>query len=186
MWHEGGGAHSPLSHSPSPSFSKAIRYYQENLCYCPDRFDSWAGLALGRSRIILDKLNQVCIMCVNGLTTSVLHCLTQRNFKSGMEKYISKHTSGTRVCFERATHLNSKHCYIVEKVTSLPPSLSAAGLLSPFLSPSSLVSSAMPFSPLPPRSSTSQTCLSCLGSTPGPCLPGRTCCAWLGTASLRH
>lgn len=39
--------------------SKAMRYYQDNLCYSPDQFDSWAGLALGRSRIILDRLNQV-------------------------------------------------------------------------------------------------------------------------------
>lgn len=42
--------------------------------------------------------------------------MAQRNFKSGMEKYIRKHTSGTRVCFEKAISLNSKHCYIVEKV----------------------------------------------------------------------
>ncbi len=39
--------------------SKAIRYYQENLCYSPNQFDSWAGLAVARSRIILDRLNQV-------------------------------------------------------------------------------------------------------------------------------
>ena len=42
--------------------------------------------------------------------------VTQRNFKSGMEKYVSKHTTGTKICFERAIQLNSKHCYIIEKV----------------------------------------------------------------------
>ena len=44
---------------PFGNCRKAIKYYLETICYSPDRFDSWAGLALGRSRLILDKLNLV-------------------------------------------------------------------------------------------------------------------------------
>ena len=40
----------------------------------------------------------------------------QRDFKSGMERYICKHVAGTVVCFKKAVSLNAKHCYIVEKV----------------------------------------------------------------------
>lgn len=39
------------------SCSKAIRLYLQNLCYNPSGFDSWAGLALARSRKIMEKLN---------------------------------------------------------------------------------------------------------------------------------
>ena len=43
----------------------------------------------------------------------------QRDFKSGMERYVQKQTSATVRCFEKAVSLNNKHCYIVEKVCDL-------------------------------------------------------------------
>ena len=39
--------------------SKAIKYYQLTLCYSPDKFDSWAGLALAKSRKITDRIENV-------------------------------------------------------------------------------------------------------------------------------
>ena len=41
--------------------SKAIRLYLQNLCYNPSGFDSWAGLALARSRKIMEKLNMASL-----------------------------------------------------------------------------------------------------------------------------
>ncbi|KAM3939691.1 calcineurin-binding protein cabin-1 isoform 2-T2 [Leptodactylus fuscus] len=37
--------------------SKAIKFYMHDICNCPNRFDSWAGMALARASRIQDKLN---------------------------------------------------------------------------------------------------------------------------------
>ncbi|XP_053135173.1 calcineurin-binding protein cabin-1 isoform X2 [Hemicordylus capensis] len=37
--------------------SKAIKSYMHDICICPNRFDSWAGMALARASRIQDKLN---------------------------------------------------------------------------------------------------------------------------------
>ncbi|XP_052459685.1 calcineurin-binding protein cabin-1-like isoform X7 [Carassius gibelio] len=37
--------------------SKAIKFYVHDICLCPNRFDSWAGMALARASRIQDKLN---------------------------------------------------------------------------------------------------------------------------------
>ena len=39
--------------------SKAIKYYQSTLGYSPDKFDSWAGLALAKSRKITERIDNV-------------------------------------------------------------------------------------------------------------------------------
>ncbi|XP_067083955.1 calcineurin-binding protein cabin-1 [Osmerus mordax] len=36
---------------------KAIKFYMHDICVCPNRFDSWAGMALARASRIQDKLN---------------------------------------------------------------------------------------------------------------------------------
>ncbi|XP_044131457.1 calcineurin-binding protein cabin-1 isoform X2 [Bufo gargarizans] len=37
--------------------TKAIKFYMHDICKCPNRFDSWAGMALARASRIQDKLN---------------------------------------------------------------------------------------------------------------------------------
>nr|KAF6275241.1 calcineurin binding protein 1 [Pipistrellus kuhlii] len=44
-------------HFKNKEQSKAIRFYMHDICICPDRFDSWAGMALARASRIQDKLN---------------------------------------------------------------------------------------------------------------------------------
>jgi len=39
--------------------SKAIRHYMLDLCVCPERFDSWAGMALARHSRLENKLSAV-------------------------------------------------------------------------------------------------------------------------------
>lgn len=38
-----------------------MKYYLLDLSYCPERFDSWAGLSLAKSRKIIDKIQQVLL-----------------------------------------------------------------------------------------------------------------------------
>ncbi|XP_066221590.1 calcineurin-binding protein cabin-1 isoform X1 [Saccopteryx leptura] len=44
-------------HFKNKEQSKAIKFYMHDICICPDRFDSWAGMALARASRIQDKLN---------------------------------------------------------------------------------------------------------------------------------
>ena len=42
-----------------PPTSKAIHYYQNSLCYVPDHFEAWTGLALSYSEKIYKQLDMV-------------------------------------------------------------------------------------------------------------------------------
>ena len=44
--------------------SKAIKLYMQDLCFNPQRFDSWAGLALARQKRLDDKINLVSVVVV--------------------------------------------------------------------------------------------------------------------------
>ncbi|XP_041079319.1 calcineurin-binding protein cabin-1-like isoform X3 [Polyodon spathula] len=44
-------------HFKNKEQSKAIKFYMHDICISPDRFDSWAGMALARASRIQDKLN---------------------------------------------------------------------------------------------------------------------------------
>uniref|UniRef100_A0A670ZW54 Calcineurin-binding protein cabin-1 n=1 Tax=Pseudonaja textilis TaxID=8673 RepID=A0A670ZW54_PSETE len=44
-------------HFKNKEQSKAIKFYMHDICICPKRFDSWAGMALARASRIQDKLN---------------------------------------------------------------------------------------------------------------------------------
>uniref|UniRef100_A0A8C2GGG0 Calcineurin-binding protein cabin-1 n=1 Tax=Cyprinus carpio TaxID=7962 RepID=A0A8C2GGG0_CYPCA len=44
-------------HFKNKEQSKAIKFYVHDICMCPNRFDSWAGMALARASRIQDKLN---------------------------------------------------------------------------------------------------------------------------------
>uniref|UniRef100_A0A9J7XJQ9 Calcineurin-binding protein cabin-1 n=1 Tax=Cyprinus carpio carpio TaxID=630221 RepID=A0A9J7XJQ9_CYPCA len=44
-------------HFKNKEQSKAIKFYVHDICVCPNRFDSWAGMALARASRIQDKLN---------------------------------------------------------------------------------------------------------------------------------
>ncbi|CAL8249872.1 unnamed protein product, partial [Boreogadus saida] len=44
-------------HFKNKEQSKAIKFYMHDICVCPDRFDSWAGMALARASRIQEKLN---------------------------------------------------------------------------------------------------------------------------------
>ena len=45
-------------------YSKAIKHYMLDLCICPERFDSWAGMALARHSRLENKLSAVCSLCI--------------------------------------------------------------------------------------------------------------------------
>ncbi|XP_069789118.1 calcineurin-binding protein cabin-1 isoform X3 [Narcine bancroftii] len=44
-------------HFKNKEQAKAIKFYMHDICVCPARFDSWAGMALARASRIQDKLN---------------------------------------------------------------------------------------------------------------------------------
>ncbi|XP_060787332.1 calcineurin-binding protein cabin-1 isoform X4 [Neoarius graeffei] len=44
-------------HFKNKEQTKAIKFYMYDVCVCPNRFDSWAGMALARATRIQDKLN---------------------------------------------------------------------------------------------------------------------------------
>ncbi|XP_078277456.1 calcineurin-binding protein cabin-1 isoform X2 [Rhinoraja longicauda] len=44
-------------HFKNKEQAKAIKFYMHDICVCPGRFDSWAGMALARASRIQDKLN---------------------------------------------------------------------------------------------------------------------------------
>uniref|UniRef100_A0A1X7UXN3 Calcineurin-binding protein cabin-1 MEF2-binding domain-containing protein n=1 Tax=Amphimedon queenslandica TaxID=400682 RepID=A0A1X7UXN3_AMPQE len=76
--------------------NKAIKYYQLTLCYSPDKFDSWAGLALAKSRKITDRIEN-------------------RDLVTTVEKLVSANINGAVRCFQKALEINNRHCYVVEK-----------------------------------------------------------------------
>ncbi|CAL9708600.1 unnamed protein product [Knipowitschia caucasica] len=44
-------------HFKNKEQTKAIKFYMHDICVCPNRFDSWAGMALARASRIQEKLN---------------------------------------------------------------------------------------------------------------------------------
>ncbi|KAI8501248.1 hypothetical protein Bbelb_213430 [Branchiostoma belcheri] len=66
--------------------SKAIKFYLQDICVCPDRLDSWAGMALARSSRIEQKLNS-------------------QELKN--EGPIHKHSIAALRCFKRALQLDN-------------------------------------------------------------------------------
>ncbi|CAH1273708.1 CABIN1 [Branchiostoma lanceolatum] len=66
--------------------SKAIKFYLQDICVCPDRLDSWAGMALARSSRIEQKLNS-------------------QELKN--EGPIHKHSIAALRCFKRALELDN-------------------------------------------------------------------------------
>lgn len=68
-----------------------MKYYLLDLSYCPERFDSWAGLSLAKSRKIIDKIQQVRLSL---LAHYIVMCMWQCDIKSGTEKFVQKHACG--------------------------------------------------------------------------------------------
>ncbi|XP_019641874.1 PREDICTED: calcineurin-binding protein cabin-1-like isoform X1 [Branchiostoma belcheri] len=68
--------------------SKAIKFYLQDICVCPDRLDSWAGMALARSSRIEQKLNS-------------------QELKN--EGPIHKHSIAALRCFKRALQLDNSN-----------------------------------------------------------------------------
>ncbi|XP_073530466.1 calcineurin-binding protein cabin-1 isoform X1 [Phyllobates terribilis] len=70
-------------HFKNKEQSKAIKFYMHDICKCPNRFDSWAGMALARASRIQDKLNSNELKNdgpIWKLATPVLNC-----FKRALE-----------------------------------------------------------------------------------------------------
>uniref|UniRef100_A0A8C5H4S5 Calcineurin-binding protein cabin-1 n=1 Tax=Gouania willdenowi TaxID=441366 RepID=A0A8C5H4S5_GOUWI len=75
-------------HFKNKEQSKAIKFYMHDICVCPNRFDSWAGMALARASRIQDKLNS-------------------NELKSDMP--IWKHSQAVLNCFKRALEIDSSN-----------------------------------------------------------------------------
>ncbi|KAB0370162.1 hypothetical protein FD755_018124 [Muntiacus reevesi] len=75
-------------HFKNKEQSKAIKFYMHDICVCPDRFDSWAGMALARASRIQDKLNS-------------------NELKS--DGPIWKHATPVLSCFRRALEIDSSN-----------------------------------------------------------------------------
>ncbi|XP_006901491.1 PREDICTED: calcineurin-binding protein cabin-1 [Elephantulus edwardii] len=75
-------------HFKNKEQSKAIKFYMHDICVCPDRFDSWAGMALARASRIQDKLNS-------------------NELKS--DGPIWKHATPVLSCFQRALEIDSSN-----------------------------------------------------------------------------
>ncbi|CAH1784782.1 unnamed protein product [Owenia fusiformis] len=69
--------------------AKAIKYYLRDLCVCPDRIDSWAGMALSRTSKIEEKLNATDM---------------KKN-----EGSVAKLSQAALTCFLRATELDENN-----------------------------------------------------------------------------
>ncbi|XP_077317696.1 calcineurin-binding protein cabin-1 isoform X2 [Lithobates pipiens] len=74
-------------HFKNKEQSKAIKFYMHDMCICPNRFDSWAGMALARASRIQDKLNS-------------------NDMKSG---FIWKHATAVLNCFKRALEIDKSN-----------------------------------------------------------------------------
>ncbi|XP_035021663.1 calcineurin-binding protein cabin-1 isoform X2 [Hippoglossus stenolepis] len=72
-------------HFKNKEQSKAIKFYMHDICVYPNRFDSWAGMALARASRIQDKLNS------NELKSDVP---------------IWKHSQAVLSCFKRALEID--------------------------------------------------------------------------------
>ena len=57
-------------------YRKATKYYQQDLCFNPERFDSWAGVALARASKLEQKLNAVSNHFILHLTIFCQSCVT--------------------------------------------------------------------------------------------------------------
>ncbi|XP_044051593.1 calcineurin-binding protein cabin-1 isoform X4 [Siniperca chuatsi] len=75
-------------HFKNKEQSKAIKFYMHDICVCPNRFDSWAGMALARASRIQEKLNS------NELKSDVP---------------IWKHSQAVLNCFKRALETDSSN-----------------------------------------------------------------------------
>ena len=76
---------------------KAIHYYQNSLCYVPDHFEAWTGLALSYSEKIYKQLDM-------------------RDSKASLEKFLQKYVQQTLRCFEKAVALNAAmSSFVLEK-----------------------------------------------------------------------
>uniref|UniRef100_A0AAY4DMV0 Calcineurin-binding protein cabin-1 n=1 Tax=Denticeps clupeoides TaxID=299321 RepID=A0AAY4DMV0_9TELE len=75
-------------HFKNKEQSKAIKFYMHDICVCPNRFDSWAGMALARASRIQDRLNS------NELKSDGL---------------IWKHSLAVLTCFKRALEIDSSN-----------------------------------------------------------------------------
>uniref|UniRef100_A0AAY5L1G7 Calcineurin-binding protein cabin-1 n=1 Tax=Esox lucius TaxID=8010 RepID=A0AAY5L1G7_ESOLU len=75
-------------HFKNKEQSKAIKFYMHDICVCPNRFDSWAGMALARASRIQDKLNS-------------------NELKS--DGPIWKHSLAVLNCFKRALEIDSSN-----------------------------------------------------------------------------
>ncbi|KAM8960713.1 calcineurin-binding protein cabin-1 [Pelodytes ibericus] len=75
-------------HFKNKEQSKAIKFYMHDICICPNRFDSWAGMALARASRIQDKLNS------NELKN---------------DGPIWKHSTPVLNCFKRALEIDSSN-----------------------------------------------------------------------------
>ncbi|XP_067377712.1 calcineurin-binding protein cabin-1 isoform X2 [Channa argus] len=72
-------------HFKNKEQSKAIKFYMHDICVCPNRFDSWAGMALARASRIQEKLNS-------------------NELKSDIP--IWKHSQAVLNCFKRALEID--------------------------------------------------------------------------------
>ncbi|XP_034396716.1 calcineurin-binding protein cabin-1 isoform X5 [Cyclopterus lumpus] len=75
-------------HFKNKEQSKAIKFYMHDICVCPNRFDSWAGMALARASRIQEKLNS-------------------NELKS--DGPIWKHSQAVLNCFKRALVIDSSN-----------------------------------------------------------------------------
>uniref|UniRef100_A0A8C8DX29 Calcineurin binding protein 1 n=1 Tax=Oryzias sinensis TaxID=183150 RepID=A0A8C8DX29_9TELE len=75
-------------HFKNKEQTKAIKFYMHDICVSPNRFDSWAGMALARASRIQEKLNS------NELKSDVP---------------IWKHSEAVLNCFKRALEINSSN-----------------------------------------------------------------------------
>nr|XP_046242641.1 calcineurin-binding protein cabin-1 isoform X3 [Scatophagus argus] len=75
-------------HFKNKEQSKAIKFYMHDICVCPQRFDSWAGMALARASRIQEKLNS------NELKSDVP---------------IWKHSQAVLNCFKRALEIDGSN-----------------------------------------------------------------------------
>ncbi|XP_061622399.1 calcineurin-binding protein cabin-1 isoform X2 [Phyllopteryx taeniolatus] len=75
-------------HFKNKEQSKAMKFYMHDICVCPNRFDSWAGMALARASRIQEKLNS------NELKSDVP---------------IWKHSQAVLNCFKRALEIDSSN-----------------------------------------------------------------------------
>ncbi|KAK7933907.1 hypothetical protein WMY93_004803 [Mugilogobius chulae] len=70
-------------HFKNKEQSKAIKFYMHDICVCPNRFDSWAGMALAKASRIQEKLNSNELksdVSIWKLSQAVLNC-----FKRALE-----------------------------------------------------------------------------------------------------